>query len=151
MGFLATVHCRLTREMTTPDENGESASTQKENITGLYEGSVSVQNGIVFLRYEGPDGFGCTVSFSKADPGIITLCQRFGEEADTMTLVLEEGRRHICINKTSETQLEITACGHHIRNNIRKNGKLLLVYTTELHGFCVEKTTMALSIHKIEK
>ena len=149
MGFSATVRCQLCRELTAPAEQGQKVEVQKEDYSGIFEGSVSVQNGIVHVRYEGPDGMRCAVSFAKTDPDIITLNQKYGEDTDTLTLVIEEGRRHISINRTHGEQLEITSLGFRVRNSIQKNGKLLLSYATELHGFRVEKTHLCLEMHKI--
>ena len=151
MGFKATVKCHLVRELTAPNDDGTVSEMDRENFTGLFEGNVSVHEGIVTIRYEGPDEMLCSFSFSKEEPEILTFTQRFGKENPDMILVLEEGKRHICLNNTGSETLEITTFCHRLHNTVQKNGKLLLSYATELHGFRVEKTLLTLELHKNEK
>jgi len=148
MGFDVTIKNHMLRELTTPDENGNTNATEKEDVSGYYEGKVNVRRGIVTVSFNEPDGSLCAVSFPKDEPSIVTISQRFGPVTDSMTMVLEEGRRHISLNRVLFDNIEVTTICHKLSNNLLTTGKLRLSYTIEIHGFRMEKVSLSLEMHK---
>ena len=134
----------------TPDEQVENTEVHREDFSGIFEGTVSVRSGLVQIVFDGPDNYRCRIAFPKQEPGMITLCQQFGEESAALSLVLEEGVRHISINRAGDEQLEITSFAQRVRNTVQKNGRLFLSYATELHGFRVENAVMSIELHKLQ-
>jgi len=148
MGFDVTIKNHILRELTSPGEDGKPRATEKEDVSGYYEGKVTVRRGLVTLSFSEPDGSLCSVTFPKDEPTIVTLSQRFGIVSDSMTMVLEEGRRHISLNRVLFDNVEVTTVCHKLSNNLLSTGKLRLSYSIEIHGFRMEKVSMSLEMHK---
>ncbi len=149
MSFKAVLRLTLRREcLADPEE--ERTAIEKQNTQGIYEADVSVKCGMVNIEYAEPSLGKCRISFPKDDPGIVTLHQEFPGSHDSLTLVVEEGQRHISINRNDGDSLEITTDCRSLQNTILKNGKMRLAYNSELHGFRVEKVAMKIDLKKIK-
>lgn len=150
MSFKAIVKVNIRRRLFDPTES-KGPESGKENTNGIYEGLVSVKNGIVNITYSKQDNAECIISFPKSDPGIVSVQQKSSDVPDMkINLVLEQNVRHICINGALLGQLEITTDCRRLENTVQTNGRLRIDYNVEIHGITVERTSVRLEIRKIE-
>lgn len=158
MIFDVTVKEYTHRVLTEPtdDQNGASmnfiektslATTEYETVC---DGTLAVEETRVCLSYGPTDQICVEVSFTVDEPKLITL-RRSSETMPPMTLVLEEGVRHVCLCKNKNTTIEMMARAKRIENSFLKDGRVTLEYTVEVNGLRAEKTKMTISLMKNEQ
>ena len=146
------------RVLTEPadDQNGantnfiEKASFTTTEYETTCDGSLSVEGERVCLSYEPTDQISVEMSFTVDEPKLITFRRR-SETMPPMTLVLEEGVRHVCLCKSKSTAIEMMARAKRIDNSFLKDGRVEIDYTVEVNGLRAEKTKMRINLIKNER
>ncbi len=157
MSFKAKIKTAYTSVYTTvgsdfPQSSFGQPSMTRRRYSETGDGRVTVKNGIVDIRSAGFPDSGVAISFSKTDPGIVTLQRgRSDLSGIPVLMVLEEGKRHICLNKTPLGNLEVITNCRALSNRITGRGSLSAEYSVEIHGFRLEKTLINVEINKIQE
>jgi len=151
MSFKATVKLKVDTQMPdipgSVDEETGKPPRLRNRFTDVGEGTVSTRSGIVTISRKLITGAFFELSFAKNDPGIITI-RRGGEGSSPVLFVIEENRRHVCLNTSPGGPIEIITTCRKLDNGIMRTGRLAVDYAVELHGFRVEKTVLTLEISK---
>jgi uncharacterized beta-barrel protein YwiB (DUF1934 family) len=128
-------------------EKASFATTQYETVC---DGTLVVEETRVCLSYEPTDQISVEMCFEVNEPKLITLRRR-SDSMPPMTLVLEEGVRHVCLCKSKSTSIEMMARAKRIDNSFLKDGRVELDYTVEVNGLRAEKTKMRINLIKNER
>ncbi len=152
MSFKAKIKIRVDSQLidfTGAKPEGPGEEPPRSRFTDIGEGTVRTRGGIVTVSRKLITGASFDLSFAKNDPGIVTIRRGYERNGTPMLLVVEEGRRHICLNSAHGSPIEITTTCRKLDNRIMTTGKIIIEYAVELHGFRVEKTFMTVDINKI--
>lgn len=112
------------------------------------EGTLSSdKSGRITLKFRSTNDRDNEISFSKAEPELISF--RRGETSfqEPVTVFLEAGKRHRCISRSdSGDRVEFTTRTELLENRLLKSGKMNLEYSIEVCGVRVEHTSIKLSV-----
>lgn len=114
----------------------------------ISEGTLSSgKNGRIILKFKSTNSRENEISFSKSDPALISFRRGETSHQDPVTVFLEEGMRHRCINKgAGGERVEFTTKTDTLENRLLKSGKMTIEYSIEVCGVRVEYTKMKLSV-----
>ena len=114
----------------------------------ISEGTLaSSKDGRIALKFKSTNNRDNEISFSKTDPALITF--RRGETSfqEPVTVFLEEGKRHRCINKGAHGErVEFTTKTEQLENRLLKSGKMTISYSIEVCGVRVESTKIKICV-----
>ncbi len=127
-------------------QDGTEPGHGNENTVVSADGYLSSRRGTVKLTYAVPGGIVSCISYSKDEPGLITMTKAGGDERGTLFMVFEQGVRHVCANRVDGDSFEITTYASLIRNTLGTDGHISMDYVVEIHGVRVERTSMKLSV-----
>ncbi len=97
----------------------------------------------------GMEGSTTTISFSKDDPGVVTML-RCGSVSTA--LIFEEGKRHLCAYDTGVVPFELCVFTKSVKNRITEaGGRLELQYLVEIRGAKAEQTQCVLEIRPLSE
>lgn len=158
MVFSVAVKEKTFRVLTEPadDQNGggtnfiEKASLSPTEYETICDGTLTIEGERVRLSYEPTDQISVEMSFTVDEPKLITLGRR-SDVMPPMTLVLEEGVRHVCLCKNKSTAIEMMTRAQSINNMFLRDGSIEMDYTVEVNGIRAEKTKMKISLIKNEQ
>ncbi len=158
MVFSVLVKEKTFRVLTEPvdDQNGgstnfiEKASLAPTEYETVCDGTLTIEGERVSLSYEPTDQISVELSFTVDEPKLITLVRR-SDAMQPMTLVLEEGVRHVCLCKNKSTAIEMMTRAGRIDNAFLRDGRIEIDYTVEVNGIRAEKTKMTISLIKNER
>lgn len=128
-------------------ERATLAPTEYETVC---DGTLTVEGSKVTLGYSPTDQILVELSFTLEEPTLITL-QRVSENMPPLTLVLEEGVRHVCLCKNRTAAIEMMTRAQRIDNTFLRDGRVEMDYTVEVNGIRAEKTRMMISLVKNEQ
>ena len=152
MHYDVIVTAEIKQNVTKPNTEtvaGQLLSTILGSSTKIVsEGTLaSGKDGRISLKFESTNNRKNEISFAKSDPGLITF--RRGETSfqEPVTVFLEEGKRHRCINKgPAGVRVEFTTRTDILENRLLKSGKMTIEYSIEVCGVQVESTNIKLSV-----
>lgn len=93
-----------------------------------------------------------SIAFDPADPATVSLGRQevtpfavvmealSGKRQPELCLVLERGRRHICLLDTQGDLREVAVRTFKLENSLLRRGAMLLDYSVEIHGLRAERT-----------
>ena len=118
------------------------------DTTVISEGILrSTREGRIVLSFKTEGSREITVSFSKKDPGLISLRQPGAGPDGYSTVFLEEGTKRKCISKDPRgNKLEFSVTTHKVENKLLKSGKMKLEYTVEICGVRAESSRLSLTV-----
>lgn len=114
----------------------------------ISEGTLrSSKDGRITLTFNSANGRENTISFSKSEPNLIALCRGENTFQDSVTIFLEEGKRHRCVgNGKNGEHVEFTVRTSKVDNRLLKSGKLNLEYSIDVCGVCAESSQMNITV-----
>lgn len=122
------------------------AETEDDSYTLNCTGTLTLEDGRVFLRYREPDteegeGAQAEISFLEGEPDCVTV-SRTGESASAF--VIKEAARHTSVYGTPYGALEMCVFAKKVKNSITadEGGELELDYAVELRGLTAQRTKM---------
>lgn len=155
MQYDVIVKAEISRSAPTgslPEAHGQIGAILAEifskQITVLSEGTLrSTRDGRIELSFKTEGDKSVTISFSKKDPGLISLKQPGAGPGGYSTVFLEEGTKRKCISRDPlGGRMEFAVSTKTVENKLLKSGKLKLEYTVEVCGVRAETTRMLLSV-----
>ena len=122
------------------------AETEDDSYTLNCTGTLTLEDGRVFLRYREPDTEDCEgaqteISFLEGEPDCVTV-SRTGESSSAF--VIKEAARHTSVYGTPYGTLEMCVFAKKVKNSITadEGGELELDYAVELRGLTAQRTKM---------
>ncbi len=128
----------------------DSVNAQRIDID--YEGTLSVDDGRLFIEYEeseltGMEGTKTSLSFDMANPGIVVMSRTGNVEG---TLCFEDNARIMCSQNTPEMELPLVVDTDKLINELGEDGgELKISYGLEFRGSLVARTVMHFSVHTV--
>lgn len=113
----------------------------------MSEASIEIKKGQLSIFYDeskltGFENTSTQIQFNTKSPDMVTITKTGGI---CTSLVIENGKRHICMYETPLMQFEISTYGIKLTNNITKDGGTLIIdYIVEIHGAVAEHTILKL-------
>lgn len=129
--------------------DGEKTENKIEIST---EGTLIAQDGTVRIMYEeseltGMDGAVTAIEYSESDRGTVTMTRSGGVAA---SMIFKENSRHMTTYETAFFPIEMCIVTKSVRNDMTVNGGEIVVdYTIEVHGTCMERTHLTLRATEI--
>lgn len=144
-------------------ENAEAEPphSQSELVTG---GELKRDGDNIILSWREFDGWNMTVMsivFDPADPATVSLGRQevtpfavvmealSGKRQPEICLVLERGRRHICLLDTQGDLREVAVRTFKLENSLLRRGAMLLDYSVEIHGLRAERTRIQIKAKRV--
>ena len=114
----------------------------------LSEGVLrSTRDGRIVLSFKTEGEREIAVSFSKKDPGLISLKQPGAGPDGYSTIFLEEGTKRKCIGKDPMgNRMEFSIPTQKVENKLLKSGKLKLEYMIDICGVRAEVSRLLLTV-----
>ncbi|MBO5702416.1 MAG: hypothetical protein J6S71_08255 [Clostridia bacterium] len=143
---------RSTPTQALPDMTSQIGALLAEifskQITILSEGVLrSTRVGRIVLNFKVEGDREITVSFSKKDPGLISLKQRGAGPDGYSTIFLEEDTKRKCIGKDPRgNRMEFSVTTQKVENKLLKSGKLKLEYMIDICGVRAEISRLSLTV-----
>lgn len=140
----------------------ESPRLQSELVVG---GELSLDGDNLILGWREFDGWNMTVMsivFDPSAPEMLSLRRQevtpfavvmealSGERQSELCLVLERGRRHVCLLGKNEDLREVVVRTFKLENSLLRRGCMLLDYSVEIHGLRAERTRMRITAKRAE-
>ncbi len=137
---------------TGENAEAEPPHSQSELVTG---GELKRDGDSIVLSWREFDGWNMTImsiAFDPADPATVSLGRQevtpfavvmealSGKRQPELCLVLERGRRHICLLDTQGDLREVAVRTFKLENSLLRRGAMLLDYSVEIHGLRAERT-----------
>lgn len=143
---------RSTPTQALPDMTSQIGALLAEifskQITILSEGVLrSTRVGRIVLNFKVEGDREITVSFSKKDPGLISLKQPGAGPDGYSTIFLEEDTKRKCIGKDPRgNRMEFSVTTQKVENKLLKSGKLKLEYMIDICGVRAEISRLSLTV-----
>ena len=143
---------RSTPTQALPDMTSQIGALLAEifskQITILSEGVLrSTRDGRIVLNFKVEGDREITVSFSKKDPGLISLKQPGAGPDGYSTIFLEEDTKRKCIGKDPRgNRMEFSVTTQKVENKLLKSGKLKLEYMIDICGVRAEISRLSLTV-----
>lgn len=122
---------------------------KEEKIEISTEGVLSLENGKLTLSYDeteltGMEGAHTVLEFEKDDPDTVTMT-RSGSASTSM--IFKENSRCMSTYETGVFPLEMCITTKSVENTLDMDGgKLIIDYTVEIHGICMERTYLTVTV-----
>lgn len=133
-----------------PSAGGDPIFPDSEKITVTTEGSLYFTGGRLELAYteyldeEGTVSCETVVSFDVEDPLTVTVT-RTGEVKSA--LVIEKGKRHICVYDTPYMPFEVCVAARDVVNELTlSGGRLLMDYAVEIKGAAATMSRVEITV-----
>ena len=158
MEYLVTVKEKVIRTLTAPiDENSgvstnfiHKAALSTSECESISDGVLCAGKGDVILSYNLDDDVNVDISFNRDEPKLITVT-RTSPRGNALTLVFEEGVRHVCVCKNAIGAIEMVTRANRIDNRLMQRGRFDIDYFVEIQGVRAEKTQLKLTVLKNEQ
>lgn len=132
------------------DEDGENEQT----IEISTDGTLSVEDGKFLISYDeseltGMDGAHTALEFLETTPEQVTMT-RSGSASTSM--IFKEDARYMSTYETGIFPLEMCISTKSVENTVNENGGTIVIdYTVEIHGVCMERTYLTVNIKEIQQ
>ncbi len=123
---------------------------KEETIEICSEGVLALENGKYTVSYDeteltGMEGAHTTLEFEESTPGVVTMT-RSGSASTSM--IFKENSRCMSTYETGVFPLEMCITTKSVENSLDINGgKIIIDYTVEIHGVCMERTYLTLTVN----
>ena len=128
-----------------PDDNNK-----EEKIENSTEGTLALEDGKYTVSYDeteltGMDGAHTVLEFEENTPEIVTMT-RSGSASTSM--IFKENTRCMSTYETGVFPLEMCITTKSVENSldIENGGEIIIDYTVEIHGICMERTYLTLNV-----
>lgn len=129
---------RLTAEASDPPARMEM-TTRARYLDNGERVSISYEES----ELTGMQGSTATVSFSKGEPGVISMLRNGSVKT---SLLFEAGKQHDCVYQTPIMPFDVRLLTHEVENRLEQDGTLRLCYTLQLRGAEPERTELVLTM-----
>lgn len=135
-------------------EQRKTPSLQSELVTN---GELKFEGENIVIGWREFDGWNMnlmSIVFDPSDPDTVSLKRQeitplsavmealSGKRKSELCLVLERGRRHICLLDADNDLREVVVRTFKLENSMLRRGCMLLDYSVEIHGLRAERTRM---------
>ena len=136
---------KLEGDFFTPQNDDE----KEEKIEISTEGVLSLEDGKLSVSYDeteltGMEGAHTVLEFTTEEPGTVTMT-RSGSASTSM--IFKENSRCMSTYETGVFPLEMCITTKSVENSLDINGgKIIIDYTVEIHGVCMERTYLTVTV-----
>lgn len=136
---------KLEGDFFTPQNDDE----KEEKIEISTEGVLSLEDGKLSVSYDeteltGMEGAHTVLEFTTEEPGAVTMT-RSGSASTSM--IFKENSRCMSTYETGVFPLEMCITTKSVENTLDMNGgKIIIDYTVEIHGVCMERTYLTVTV-----
>lgn len=124
------------------DEKEEKIEISTEGVLSLEDGKLSVSYDETELT--GMDGAHTVLEFTTDEPDTVTMT-RSGSASTSM--IFKENSRCMSTYETGVFPLEMCITTKSVENALDINGgKIIIDYTVEIHGVCMERTYLTVTV-----
>lgn len=127
----------------------QNDTDSEEKIEISTEGVLCLENGRLSVRYDeteltGMEGAHTVLEFDTSEPDTLTMT-RSGSASTSM--IFKENSRYMSTYETGVFPLEMCITTKSVENNLDINGgNIIIDYTVEIHGVCMERTYLTVTV-----
>ena len=128
----------------------DDGDDREEKIEISTEGTLALEDGRYTVSYDeteltGMDGAHTTLEFEEGTPDVVTMT-RSGSASTSM--IFKENTRCMSTYETGVFPIEMCITTKSVENSLDINGgKIVIDYTVEIHGVCMERTYLTLTVN----